>query len=357
MNFENRYGLLGRALHRVAFATTTAQLGVADLERRIFARDLVGVAPGAPVLITALPRAGTTIFLEMLAAAPSFASHIYRDMPFVLCPLLWSRFTAAFRRADAPRERAHGDGIRISLDSPEAFEEMLWKAFFADHYRGPTLPVWSDCSQREFVEFFAEHRRKVVALRRRQKPTAGRYVSKNNLDIARIPALWQAVPDAHVVVMVREPLQQAASLHRQHLRFLDLHARDAFARRYMAGIGHFDFGSNLKPIDFGGWYALRSAPDATQFAFWLEYWIAAYRHVLQHVHHERLHVVAFERLCGGGDLRRLASCLGVDVAELASQRGRLEGGRERLVDPTLASPAAVAEARELHEALVLHAVV
>jgi hypothetical protein len=357
VNFENRYSLLERALHRVAFGTTTAQLGIADLERRLFARDLKGVEPAAPVLITSLPRAGTTVLLEMLAAAPSFASHTYRDMPFVLCPLLWSRFTALFRGASAPRERAHGDGIQISIDSPEAFEEMLWKAFFADHYRGATLPVWTDCTQPDFVEFFAWHQRKVVALRRRQKPTARRYVSKNNLDIARIPKLWQAVPDAHVVVPVREPLQQAESLHRQHLRFLELHARDPFARRYMAGIGHFDFGANLKPVDFGGWYGRRATTDATQLGFWLEYWVAAYRHVLSHVDNERLHIAGFERLCSNGDLGRLAKCIDVDHAELEAQRGRLVLPREHAVDPALLPASIVEESRQLHRELLQRSVV
>ncbi len=32
-----------------------------------------------------------------------------------------------------------------------------------------------------------------------------------------------------------------------------MHARDPFARRYMEAIGHYDFGANLRPIDFDGW--------------------------------------------------------------------------------------------------------
>lgn len=357
MNFENRYGFLERLLHRFAFATRTAQLGIADLERRMFARELAAFEPGAPVLITALPRAGTTILLELLAATPTFASHTYRDMPFVLCPLLWSRFTGGLRKDVALRERAHGDGIQIGPDSPEAFEEVLWMAFFKDHYRGETLPVWTDCRRAEFAEFFAEHRRKVVALRRRTKPDARRYVSKNNLDIARIPALWQAVPDAHVVVLVRDPLQQARSLHRQHLRFLELHARDPFARRYMAGIGHFDFGQNLKPIDFGGFHARCADADPEGLAFWLAYWTAAYRHVLQHVEHERLHVVGFERLCGGGDLGALAHRLGVDTADLLAQRGRLGAPPDHAGGAVAVPSAAVDDARQVHAALLLRSVV
>lgn len=357
MDFENRYGRLERALHRLAFATRTAQLGIADLERRLFAKELAGVQPGDPVIVTALPRAGTTILLEVLAAVPEFAAQTYRDMPFVLCPLLWRRFADRFRADDALRERAHGDGIQIGPDSPEAFEEVLWMAFFADHYRGATLPVWRDCARRDFVEFFAEHRRKVVAIRRRRQPLASRYLGKNNLEMARIPALWQAVPSAHLIVMVREPEQQARSLHRQHLRFLELHRRDAFARRYMAGIGHFDFGANLKPIDFGGWHGTRATADAGQLGFWLEYWTAAYRHVLQHAGHERLHVVCFERLCRDGDLAGLARRLGVAPAALAAQQGRLSAPRERPAAGDEVPAAAAEEARQIYQALVQRSVV
>lgn len=47
-----------------------------------------------------------------------------------------------------------------------------------------------------------------------------------------------------------ENAKTAASLLRQHQNFLDLHERDKFACKYMKAIGHFDFGKNLKPIDF-----------------------------------------------------------------------------------------------------------
>lgn len=357
MDFENRYSLWERWLHRLAFATRTAQLGLADLEQRLFRRELAPIEAGAPVLITALPRAGTTILLEMLAAAPSFASHTYRDMPFVLCPLLWQRFTQRFQADAALRERAHGDGIQIGIDSPEAFEEILWLAFFADHYRAKTLPVWQACHRAGFADFFAEHQRKVILLRRRNKTTARRYVSKNNLDLARIPALWQAVPQAQVVVLVRDPLQQAKSLHQQHLRFLELHQRDAFARRYMAGIGHFDFGANLKPVDFGGWHEKRDCQEARQLGFWLEYWLAAYQHVLQHADRRQLHIVSFENLCAGGELTRLAQALGIEAAELVAQRSRLGKPREHAIDTGTVAAGILAAAREVHAALLQRSLV
>jgi hypothetical protein len=352
VNFENRYGLLDRALHRVAFATGRAHVGLADLEERLFGRELAAVPAERPILVTALPRAGTTVLLELLARTPTLAAHTYRDMPFVLCPLLWERLSRAFRRAaEAPRERAHGDGLAVGLDSPEAFEEMVWKVFFRDRYRADRILPWTGCGNREFVAFLRGHLRRIVALRRRQKPSAARYVSKNNLNLARLPALWQALPDALVVVPFREPVQHAASLRHQHRRFLELHARDAFARRYMAGIGHFDFGANLKPVDFGGWLDVAPDRDPERLAFWLAYWRAAYRHVLEQAGDGRLALVGFEVLGAGPDLAALAGRLELEPADLAAHRGLLKPARAHEVELDGVPPDLLREVRDLHATL------
>ena len=33
------------------------------------------------------------------------------------------------------KERVHGDGIKVSIDSPEAFEEVFWKTFSDEEYK------------------------------------------------------------------------------------------------------------------------------------------------------------------------------------------------------------------------------
>lgn len=83
------------------------------------------------------------------------------------------------------------------------------------------------------------------------------------------------VPDAALIVPYRDPISQAQSLLTQHLGFLEMHAADAFSREYMAGIGHYDMGASLKPIDFGGWLNDGSR-DFTRLDAWLEYWCVAY---------------------------------------------------------------------------------
>lgn len=282
MRRESQYGPLDRLLHRIAFAAGPGQRMLADVEASLFGDELEAVALRDPVWITALPRAGTTILLELLWRTGSFASHTYEDVPFVLAPLLWNRYSRRFRVEDEPAERAHGDGIEISTRSPEAFEEMVWKAFWPDHYRSDRILPWRAGERSaEFDAFLGRHARKVVLLRRTEEDSELRYLSKANLHVARLASRPGPLEEGLFLVPFREPLQQAASLLRQHRRFLEIHREDPFVRRYMSGIGHHEFGRDLRPVDFEGWLADAPSPEALEF--WVRYWVVTYRHVLEHV--------------------------------------------------------------------------
>ncbi|MFP4569551.1 sulfotransferase [Rhodosalinus sp.] len=350
---EVPYGPLDRALHDLAFATTGQQRQLAALETRLYRRRIDPARAERPVFVTSLPRAGTTILLHMLARCPELVSASYRHMPFTLAPLLWGGFSSAFRRPPEVSERAHGDGIDVGVDSPEAFEEMVWLAFWPDHYRRDHIRPWPDNARdAEFEAFFRTHLAKVVAT----EPAGRRYLSKNNANIARLGLLEAMHPDACIVVPLRDPAAQVASLVRQHRRFLALHARDPFARRYMEGLGHFEFGAALRPIAFDG-----SAPDpagADDADFWLRYWISAYDHVLSRAG-GRVILVDHDALCRDPvpGLEALATALELDApGALTDQAGTL---RPPPPAPTLpaAQPALMRQARELHAELRRHALV
>ncbi|MBY5934998.1 sulfotransferase [Tateyamaria omphalii] len=272
---EVPYGPLDKAVHDFAFSSPERQVRLGRFETRFYRRRLDAETVQRPVFITSLPRAGTTIMLEGLARLPHFASATYQHMPFTLSPLLSANFSRIFRKAGNKNERAHGDGIEVNMDSPEAFEEMLWMAFWPQHFEGAYIPPWSAEDRKpEFERFLRTHMSKIVAT----KAGATRYISKNNANIARLELLEALFPDASIIVPIRNPRAQVQSLLRQHRRFADLHAREPFARRYMEGIGHFEFGAALRPIEFG-----TRRPDlhtAGQIDFWLRYWIDAYQHVL-----------------------------------------------------------------------------
>src|SRR3546814_15140574 len=65
-------------------------------------------------------------------------------MPMVMAPLLWSRISGAFRLDGHRQERAHGDGVLIDFDSPEALEEVLWRAFWPAKYTRDRIALWTE---------------------------------------------------------------------------------------------------------------------------------------------------------------------------------------------------------------------
>ena len=346
------YSVLDRCFYRVAFKTYGVQASLADLEDRLFVRQLAACRAERPVFITALPRAGTTLLLECCAKLPEFASHCYRDMPFVPIPCLWAHFSATFQRAGELRERAHGDGMLIDFDSPEALEEVLWKIFWPRHYRSDRIIPWQDGDDAEFAEFFRSHMRKIIVLRGGRDAQATRYLSKNNLNIARTGMLRRLFPDSVIVVPFRQPLHHAASMLQQHRNFLRIHDEDTFACEYMRAIGHYDFGANLCSIDFGGWIDVRQSRDAESLAFWLEYWVVTYRHLL--TERDDLLLFSYEALCENPEsgLKRLAEAIGSrDVGALGSAAARIRSPREREVDIGSVAGSLVAEAHSIYASL------
>ena len=309
----NRYSALDRLVHRIAFATPNVQHAAAEIESSLFRRELEKVEIGPPVFVTSLPRAGTTLLLTALNASPELAAHLYRDMPFVMAPLLWARLSAPFQRKAVMSERAHGDGVTVGYDSPEAFDEVIWRAFWPEHFKPEGISLWSaDEAQDAARDFMARHIRKLVILRCKGGTRPGRYLSKNNANIARIEPIRSMFPDAHIVVPVREPMSQAASMHRQHLNFLKRHAADPFARRYMRDIGHYEFGALHRPILFEGFAALAKGLSPSHLDYWIAYWIAAFEHVSRH--REQVLIVGYEDLCRRGEDagRQLCDLLGLD---------------------------------------------
>lgn len=351
MNFEERYGRLDRLLHDIAFRTGRAQHALADVEEMLFRDELREIELEDPVSVTALPRSGTTILLRLLHDTGRFAAHTYRDMPFVLCPMLWSRFTRHFGVDDRPTERAHGDGIEVSTASPEAFEEVIWKHFWADHYLDDRIVPWTSGEVRpEFDEFFRSHMRKIALLRREDEEERRRYLSKNNVNVARLAALPPSMRGVRLVIPFREPVQHAASLLRQHERFSRIQETDDFVRRYMAAIGHHEFGKELRPVDFGGW--LEGAPSPERLEFWIRYWIATYTFVLEEAGSECL-LVSYRRLTDEPEasLGRIADAIEIPERALCSQAGRIRSPREHDVRPVSVSSDVLDRASELRALL------
>lgn len=346
------YSGLDRLLHKLAFSGSIVQKVMGDLDDSLFAKSGAASAAPQPIFVTSLPRAGTTVLLTALASLPHLASHTFRDMPFVMAPVLWSRISGRFQKGSELRERAHGDGIQVGYDSPEAFEEVLWRAFWPSKFSEAGIGLWTEGDRKaEAEEFFRKHMAKIVALRC-PPGVRGRYISKNNANIARLDMIPAMFPDASIVAPVRPPMAHAASLLRQHLNFLQQHRDDAFTKRYMADIGHLEFGELHRPIQFPGLAGRLEGRSPESLDYWLSYWISAFEYV--QARQDRLIVVSHEAICNEGEVTtdRLFAELGIDAPDGragVAAHFRPEAGRER--DYPAHDPALRAEAEALYAAI------
>lgn len=262
-----------RLLQRIALGNPAVLDMSFDLERRRYLDRALEKPRGAPVFVTGLARAGTTIILRALHESGEFAALTYRDLPFPLAPNHWADISHRLKRQVALKERSHGDGILHDLDSPEAIEEVFWRHHEGDRYIGERglIPVAPKPST---LDAFAEYVR-LVQLRYNRH----RYLSKNNNNVLRLPALVSTLPDARLVHPFRDPLQQAASLLNQHWRARSLASDDPFRARFMGWMGHHEFGVDQRRFVFPG--GPEGYEDSNSLDYWLKSWIAVYSHLIE----------------------------------------------------------------------------
>jgi hypothetical protein len=298
-----------RELQRIALGTRFVPELSFDLERQIYLRHAEKLPVQPPIFVTGLARAGTTVIMRALHQSGGFAALTYRDLPFPLAPNLWARLGKPMQRTVAAAERAHGDGISHDLDSPEAIEEMFWRHHEGDRYcRADGLsPV---APRADTVDDFLDYVRLVQL--RYARP---RYLSKNNNNVLRLPALIAAFPDAQLVHPFRDPAQQAASLLNQHRRACRLAIADPFRARFMTWLGHHEFGAGRRPFLLPGGPAGGDDPDSLDY--WLKSWIAVHLFLLDAspAVQARQIFVDYDELVGDAvpGARRLGERLGVPL--------------------------------------------
>lgn len=288
------YGVLARLFHRLVLGNSFLGELFFDLELAAYGKKIEPAIAGRHVFVAGLARAGTTVLLRALHASNEFASLTYRDMPVVMAPNLWARIAGPGQRRMAQKARAHGDGILIDFDSPEALEEVFWKTFVGEEYiRKECLrphPISGEVGEK-FRQYVA------LVLRRYGK---SRYLSKNNNNILRLPGILAAFPQAVVLLPFREPLSQAHSLLKQHRNFQEGRKRDPFTAQYMGWLVHHEFGGDHRPFAWAGGAVARE--EVGTIDYWLRQWLHAYSALLELFLQEggcagRLQFVCYESLC------------------------------------------------------------
>ena len=199
-------------------------------------------------------------------------------MPFILAPNLWSKL-AMNRKDTSLLERAHGDSIKVSLESPEAFEEVFWMTFNQSHKR----------TKEKFQNYVQ------LINQRYQK---NRYLSKNNQNIRRLELISRTFPHSNILIPFRNPLQHSYSLLSQHKRFIEYSKKDKFISNYMRWIGHTEFGPNYLPIHQKN----LSYKNDMDINHWIEQWDLTYKNCSKVLKHEdNIHLICYEKLCNASE--------------------------------------------------------
>lgn len=277
---KSRFGIGGTDYLLSQLATSNAGLlkKFGDFETRRYSSELMALSLDRPVFISGLARSGTTILLEKLSTLAGFATHRYRDFPFVMVPLYWNKFITLFGRERDAVERPHQDSIKITRDSPDAFEEPIWQHFFPAVHNPEKLHTLSAADRLgTFDEFYQSHLRKILLLR-----NGNRYLSKGNYNLPRIEYIADLFPNALFLVMIRHPYSHVESLVRQHQLFNQYAVTDPNIGKYLQSAGHFEFGPQRQPINVcpkGTEFTLDSWSRGDEFAGYAQQWADVYDYV------------------------------------------------------------------------------
>jgi len=271
----NNYSWLQQKLHKFALSSKFMREAMFDIESSAISTNQTD---DNHVFVSGLARSGTTILLNALYKSDEFASLSYKDMPFVLAPNLWSKLSLNKKDIDLV-ERAHGDGIKVSTESPEAFEEVFWMTFDE-----------SDKDTKEKLKNYVQ-----LITHKYQKK---RYLSKNNQNIRRVEFISKIFPDSKILIPFRNPIQHTYSLLSQHKRFIEDSKKDKFISNYMQWVGHTEFGPNYIPIHNKN---LCFEDDMT-INHWLEQWYLTYKYCFENLKiNKNVYFICYEQLCNSSE--------------------------------------------------------
>ncbi len=254
-------------------STQSVWKALGNLESFTLRKEIDSEEIRAPIFIGGLARSGSTILTEVISQHPRLASHHYSDFPITWIPYWWNSLRSRLPLPkQEPQERAHRDRLMITRDSPEAVEEVLWMHFFPDAHELICSHVLGEQeSHPPFEKYYRDHVRKLLMVRNRQ-----RYVAKNNYDVTRFDYLLKLFPDARFVLPIRDPVQQVASLIKQHRLFSQQAAEDSRVARQLQLSGHFEFGPLRRPILIEESRQSLYGPNLEDVAWYANQWADVY---------------------------------------------------------------------------------
>ena len=236
------------------------------------------------IIVTGMARSGTSALTRWIFdnSKGKMASLTYRQMPLLAYPM---RYKLSFLKI-RHRDRSHNDGLKIGLDTVEAFDEYLFKVLKKTSRTSDDSFSPYDVGEDGWQTYYDYANR----FSRNSKA----YLSKNNIFILRLKDFQLYQPEGlKVVVLVRRPEEVAFSLLKQHLLHCDLHSKNEFALNYMNWIGHHEFGLGHKPFEFPSVLKLENYPK-TDPNYWLCRWIEYHNYLLENIQIDNIVLVLYD---------------------------------------------------------------
>ena len=281
----SNYSELSQLLHRLALDNYTIGYKLFKRESRAALKKNSELDENF-LIVTGLARAGTTSLLLGLQKSNSFSSLNYANMPFLMSPNTWKRIYNP--KQSEQKERSHGDGIKIGLDSTEALEEYFFKLKDNDGFIEKNNLNEYNLSDEDYKDYLSYQ---AIVKNGSDKI----YLAKNNNFLLRYDSIRKRNKEFVTLILCRHPLYHAASLLEKHLFYSELQKEDPFVLEYMNWLGHHEFGNNQKVFEFeNGVNFLNS--DKSSLDYWLEVWMNFYKRVLQ-IEDENTLVVTYEKFC------------------------------------------------------------
>jgi hypothetical protein len=304
-------------------------VGLGNLESKMLERKIATQRVDRPLYICGLPRAGTTITLQMLSEHPEVVTHKYADFLMPYMPYVWNKVfpRVPVNAMKEPVQRIHRDRIEVTRDSAEMGEEILWEHFFPfihDEQKYSVLDY--DTANSRFESFYDDHLRKLALVRGRS-----RYVSKAIMCVLRMQYLLKMFPDARFLLYVRNPFDHVASMIKQDRIWAEIERSDPRQIEIIELTGHHEFGPNQVMANVGDADLLHDIRRQFDAGDWgrsrARYWAYVYGFIIRQISEDpklrdAICIVRYEDLCSNSaeTIDRILAHAGLPSAPFAEAR-------------------------------------
>ena len=243
------------------------------------------------IFVTGMPRSGTTLLTHIISNFEGVGSFNYSDLPFTKIPFFWSKIKRFYYLKNKSFERPHGDGLKINLSSPDAFEELIWAENIKEYEKGN----FSQKLNSEYVNDILKNEltrsiNKILILRKKKI-----YLSKGNYNLFRINYIKKILRNSLFIICIRNPLNVIESSIRVHKKFLELDNKNRDFTNEMNELCHFEFGKNRKD-PFGGHL------ENDEYKYYEKQWIKTHEMILEkYIDLENVFLIDFDKFVNSPD--------------------------------------------------------